>query len=129
MNVWKLLNFYFSWTHQHKFLSIPLGLSAEEARNARKRAEVEALEAETAAKLQEKKEYLELKRLREQKMEEWVGVYCFDLTIVVFNEKNRLFRLRKIQFFFNNFTEKNLLCSFIIKKLLNCKKTLNLKKG
>ncbi|XP_043799816.1 adenylate kinase 7-like [Apis laboriosa] len=50
------------------------GLSAEEARNARKRAEVEALEAETAAKLQEKKEYLELKRLREQKMEEWTNL-------------------------------------------------------
>lgn len=88
---------------------------------------MEALEAETAAKLQEKKEYLELKRLREQKMEEWVGVYCFDLTIVLFNE-NRLFRLRKIQFFLNNFKQWRI--HSIINKLLNCdcKETLSFKK-
>ncbi|XP_026668562.1 adenylate kinase 7-like isoform X2 [Ceratina calcarata] len=47
------------------------GLTAEEAMDARKLAEKEASEAETAAKLQAEREFLERKRLREEKMEEW----------------------------------------------------------
>lgn len=59
----------------------PLGLTAEEARDARKRAEAEARATEAAVKLQEQREFLERRRLREEKMAEWVRVYRFELII------------------------------------------------
>ncbi|CAD1473438.1 unnamed protein product, partial [Heterotrigona itama] len=68
------------------------GLTAEEARDARKRAEAEARATEAAVKLQEQKEFLERRRLREQKMAEWVRVYRFESTIERIME-SRLFSL------------------------------------
>ncbi|XP_043522582.1 adenylate kinase 7-like [Frieseomelitta varia] len=50
------------------------GLTAEEARDARKRAEAEARATEAAVKLQEQREFLERRRLREKKMEEWTNL-------------------------------------------------------
>ncbi|XP_053976418.1 adenylate kinase 7-like [Hylaeus volcanicus] len=50
------------------------GLTAEEARDARKRAEEEAQKTETAAKLKQEREVLERRREREQKMEEWTSL-------------------------------------------------------
>ncbi|KAK9300199.1 hypothetical protein QLX08_007043 [Tetragonisca angustula] len=50
------------------------GLTAEEARDARKRAEAEARATEAAVKLQEQREFLERRRLREEKMEEWTNL-------------------------------------------------------
>ncbi|XP_076749056.1 adenylate kinase 7 [Xylocopa sonorina] len=50
------------------------GLSAEEARDARKRAEAEARAAETAARLQEERELAERERLRDEKMAEWTSL-------------------------------------------------------
>lgn len=34
-------------------------------------------------KLQQEREFLEHKRLREEKMEEWVRVYCFELMMKI----------------------------------------------
>lgn len=34
-------------------------------------------------KLQQEREFLERKRLREEKMEEWVRVYCFELMMKI----------------------------------------------
>ncbi|KOC66213.1 Adenylate kinase 7 [Habropoda laboriosa] len=50
------------------------GLTAAEARDARLRGEAEARAAEAAAELQEEKEMLERKRLREEKMAEWTNL-------------------------------------------------------
>ncbi|KAK1121779.1 hypothetical protein K0M31_010090 [Melipona bicolor] len=50
------------------------GLTAEEARDARKRAEAEARATEAAVKLQEQREFLERRRLREEKMAEWTSL-------------------------------------------------------
>ncbi|XP_071878435.1 adenylate kinase 7 [Bombus fervidus] len=50
------------------------GLTAEETRNARERAEAEARATEAAVKLQQEREFLEHKRLREEKMEEWTNL-------------------------------------------------------
>ncbi|XP_050495839.1 adenylate kinase 7-like [Bombus huntii] len=50
------------------------GLTAEETRDARERAEAEARATEAAVKLQQEREFLERKRLREEKMEEWTNL-------------------------------------------------------
>ncbi|XP_043583830.1 adenylate kinase 7-like [Bombus pyrosoma] len=50
------------------------GLTAEETRDARERAEAEARATEAAVKLQQEREFLEHKRLREEKMEEWTNL-------------------------------------------------------
>ena len=80
----------------------PLGLTAEEARDARKRAEAETRETEAAVKLQEQREFLERKRLREEKMAEWVRVYLFQSTIEWIMEIDYLgkvkFRVNRGQF-------------------------------
>lgn len=58
------------------------GLTAEEAREARKSAEAEAHAAETADRLQREKEMLECKRQREKKMMEWVRISLFKKHII-----------------------------------------------
>ncbi|CAL7945211.1 unnamed protein product [Xylocopa violacea] len=50
------------------------GLTAEEAKDARKRAEAEARAAETAARLREERELAERERLRDEKMAEWTSL-------------------------------------------------------